>query len=374
MTDDRRVAAAPLITGPGAPTLGSLGERRLIRDVIAPRFTTRPPWIWSVGDDCAVMDVEGGRRLALTTDPCPLPVVALLGDTDLFHWGWLTVVINLSDLAAVGATPLGLVASVVAPPDLSVSDFHRYLDGIEQAGARWNCPLVGGNMKDGQEFSVTGTAVGELTTDPLSRGGGADGDVVLVAGDVGLFWSAVLSKLTPLPDAFRRFETAFSRALFRPTPKVEWGCYLAASGSITSCVDASDGLGSALVTIAEATSTGVILDYGRLIQRPHVLEVAEAAAVHPLNLALSWGDWQLVFTAPPAAVPSILQHAPDDQIQVIGKLSADHSSHVHVEQVDASPRTVAVRGGERFAAGSYFTEGLDGYIETLQAPPFMDGD
>lgn len=98
-------------------TLGDLGERRILREVI-PRFSS------AAGDDCAAIHGGAGTTV-ITTDPVPPPAATVIGgDPDLFWTGWLLVTINASDIAASGARPVAFVAALDLPRDLEVSSFE----------------------------------------------------------------------------------------------------------------------------------------------------------------------------------------------------------------------------------------------------------
>src|SRR5712671_5686858 len=111
--------------------LRDLGERRILREIIYPRFSSFDGQIVGIGDDCAILPSPPiGHALVVTTDPCPTPVVCMVERPDMYHYGRMTILINVSDLAAMGAQPLGIVVSTVMPEDMSVREFDRFLDGI----------------------------------------------------------------------------------------------------------------------------------------------------------------------------------------------------------------------------------------------------
>ena len=114
---------------PPDATRSDLGERRLVAGVLAPRPRHQP----GCGDACAPVPPPAAAdfELVATTDPCPAPLVSSLGWDDLYHRGWLLATIKLSDLAAAGAVPLGLMVSYVLPGDLPVAQFERLVRGVD---------------------------------------------------------------------------------------------------------------------------------------------------------------------------------------------------------------------------------------------------
>src|SRR5437868_5550458 len=125
-----------------AQTLGDLGERTIIREILAPRYS---PAAESFGDDCvAIAHAQG--FVIITTDPCPPPMAMQVGFPDLLYRGWLLATINLSDLAAAGARPLGLLTSLQLPATTPTEDFERLLDGIDECCAEHGTAVLGGNL------------------------------------------------------------------------------------------------------------------------------------------------------------------------------------------------------------------------------------
>src|SRR4051812_30627116 len=110
-------------------TLNTLGERRIIAEVFAKRYAHRER---PFGDDCAVVMETPTGTIVASTDPSPKPVAWELGIRDYYHWGWLLASINLSDLAAAGASPIGLLTSLTLPGDMSQAILERFLDGVDE--------------------------------------------------------------------------------------------------------------------------------------------------------------------------------------------------------------------------------------------------
>ena len=145
--------------------LRDLGERRLIDEILRPRYASSTD---TFGDDCASLVVPSGHRLIVTTDPCPQPMAELLGFADPFFRGWLLATINLSDLAAAGAVPLGLLTSLVLESEMPISSFLRLLDGIDECCRLNGTGVIGGNLKEGKQIDVQATAFGCVPDRPLS--------------------------------------------------------------------------------------------------------------------------------------------------------------------------------------------------------------
>jgi thiamine-monophosphate kinase len=353
-------------------TLGDLGERTILKQIVIPLFSAAQVGPYGIGDDCALIPITTRDHfLAITTDPCPTPVVFELGDQDYWHFGWMTALINVSDLAAAGATPIGIVVSTIMPPDMPVADYQRFLDGLEAAASRWACPVLGGNIKDGPTFSATGTALGLVKADAIMRRVGATaGDWICVVGTMGLFWAAVLQRMFPEQVTVGLNHAALLRqALHRPEARLSEGLALAASGLVSTCMDASDGVGGCLIELAEQNGADFVLD-GSLL-RPHqtVAAVAHRLGIDGRKLMLSWGNWELVLTVPAEKLRGLndLAAAQGFTCTPIGRVRPG-PGYVLLDE-DGAVLPVVNFASERFTGTSYFTHGLEAYADWLLGQP-----
>jgi thiamine-monophosphate kinase len=352
-------------------TLRDLGERNIVEQLIAPRFRYPDSGFIGVGDDCAVIPPPpAGHSFVFTTDPCPTPVVCLLEAPDFYHYGRLTVLINVSDLAAMGASPVGLLVSTVMPEAMTTQDYERFLDGLADASREWNCPILGGNIKDGAQFTATGSALGVVESElVMLRTGTAPGDRVFVIGDMGLFWSACLTRLAPEMSLEHGYVEYLNKSLYRPQPRIREGMALARTRRITSCIDSSDGVIGCLRELALRNSVNIVVESDLLRPHPAVEAVASKANIDVRKLMLSWGDWQLVCTVSPQASGQI-----STLMQSLGTVCFD------VGEVQAGAGVVYLQeqgrleeitnfASERFSETSFFTHGLEAYIELLRSQP-----
>jgi len=348
-------------------TLADLGERRIVREILEPRYTRR-----YVGDDCAIAEIDSGwRYLALTTDPCPEPMAALLGFTDPFYRGWLFATINLSDLAAAGARPLGLLASMVLPRDYLLRDFMRLLDGMDACCSAAGTRVIGGNLKEGQGIDLVGSAVGTCGDwMPLQRAGAHPSDVVVVIGDMGLFWTGVLASQNHLLPPVAT-DHPLLRTVLTPIPKVAVGVAAAQQSLLSSCMDNSDGLPPTVSQLASSSGVRFELDLSAIEFDSRVTSMAQQLALDPVRLALGWGDWQLVGTVSPTRLSALqrLCHERSVELHIIGQVQSGSGVGVYY---NGRRGTLAPLESERFAANSWFTAGLDTYIEALKENPVVE--
>ncbi len=268
-------------------TLADLGERALVRRLLAIYGKAEER---GLGDDAAFLPV-GDRYLLLATDSINArthipPGVA--GD----QVGWYAAAVNLSDIAAMGGKPFGLLVSLILPPQLEVSYVESMARGLHACAENYDVAILGGDTKEGAEISVCVTAAGWTQGDRvLRRKGARPGDVLAVTGVLG--WAGWgLSRLKEGIEENRAMD-----AVMRPQPRVEEGLLLAASGGVTSCIDDSDGLAASLGQLSEASQVAFRVEYDRLPQAPPLVD--QEAAARKNTLLFQGGDFELVFTCRP---------------------------------------------------------------------------
>lgn len=231
-------------------------------------------------DDCAVLNI-GGETLIITHDMMAQGT-HFREDADMADVAWKLVASNLSDLAAKGAEPVGVLLG-----HMLGRDDARFLKGLHEALAAFGAPLLGGDTVAGAGARSFGlTAIGRATHTPVpSRSGAQAGDQVYVTGPVG--------------RAMLGFEgDPEHRAAFdRPVPRLAEGIALAPQ--VTAMMDVSDGLLLDAWRLAEASGVTLALD-------PQAIPVADPARA---GECMRWGDdYELLFTAPPAARLPIAAH------------------------------------------------------------------
>lgn len=351
-------------------TLKDLGENGILHRLIVPRFPPPHNFLLSIGDDCAAFfPKQKGHAIITTTDPCPTPVANLLGYDDYYNYGWLTVVINVSDLGSMGAEPIGLLTSTVMPEDMLITDYERFLDGLSDASNRFNCPIVGGNIKDGKEFTASGSAFGSVDPDlMMQRKGALSGDFICVIGEMGIFWASVVSHLKNIEIDNKNKEKA-NESILKPVPKIFEGIQLAKQKALTSCMDSSDGVTSCLYTIAQANKVDIVIDLNSLRPHPLVTKIADQAGVDYRKLMLSWGGWELVGTVSPEKLNTVSQISKSLGVtcNIIGNV-VEGDGNVWASEQDKKG-VLSDLGSYRFCGTSFFSHGLEAYIDYLFNTP-----
>jgi thiamine-monophosphate kinase len=329
------------MSGSTEQRLGDLGEQWIQREVLRPRYGGTEGF----GDDSAFLaKVDTPSELVATTDSCPTPVVNILRDPDLFHAGWLLATINLSDLAAAGAEPLGLVVNYTLPKTTTVREFERLLDGVDESCAAHGTKVAGGDLRDGA-VQLTATAIGRCVPGSRLRRSGAEaGDRLLLVGSPGYLWAAALLETgrAKLPAPAR--EEIWERAC-RPMAQLAAGRLLA--GYARAAMDVSDGLYATVRTLCEANEVGATITGEFELDGP-LADVARQCGLRPFDLAQTWGDWGLVVAVRAEDVEVVTKTLLGDGIaaQEIGTLTAD-------QQLTAGTAPWEGIAQERFSAGSW---------------------
>lgn len=343
MTDDR--------------LLDECGESWLIDHVFAPRYQrdgTR-----RFGDDTAVVVEEISSQkgiLVATVDPCPPPAAIELGHEDYYFWGWLAVVINMSDLAASGAQPVALLSSLELPASMKVDELNRLLDGMDAAAAASGAAIIGGNIKEADRLGITVTAIGSCNPRKLSRVGASKGDALLAVGPLGEFWAQFFDARDGL--------LAEPRGVLLPEPQIQAGLMLVRQPAVHCCADNSDGLATAVSHIAESNAMGAVIEVEHLEFSDNVARCAQRLGIPPLNLAVGWGDWNLVCAVAPSEVASVRERLSEAGI---GSTRIGHLTAAPGLMLAKNGRTIAITPprSERLTKDSWMTSGIRTYIESI---------
>lgn len=237
------------------------------------------------GDDCAVLAPSRGAQ-CITTDAIVEDVHftrAAFSPADIGH---KALAVNLSDLAAMGATPRWFVCALALPRDYPPRELSALARGMAALARAHRIALVGGNFTAARELSVTLTAAGELSHPPLTRAGARPGDLLYVSGTLG---DARLG-LQQLQRGVRRGSSV--RRQRRPEPRVALGRLAARFAS--AGMDVSDGLAQDLGHLCAASRVGVELALERLPLSPAV-----RAALGPEGALAGGEDYELLLAVPP---------------------------------------------------------------------------
>jgi thiamine-monophosphate kinase len=264
------------------------------------------------GDDAALI-AWPEESLAATTDLL-VEGVDFLPDADPKRIGRRAVAVNLSDLAAMGATPAFFLLAIGFPAERGEEFALAITRGAIERGAEFGAHLAGGDLSSAAQTIVSVAAWGRPAPSPLTRSGARPGDAVFVSGHPGdaaaglrlartiAGFSRASGDADPrFPELSAEHQQRLLAAFQDPVPRVALGRGLAEEGLATAAIDVSDGLGVDAGRLARASGARLLLEEDRLpLSRP-LISFAEMEELDAVELAVSGGDdYELLFTASPA--------------------------------------------------------------------------
>jgi thiamine-monophosphate kinase len=285
------------------------------------RMVGRADIALGIGDDAALLQVSAGKLIAISTDTLVQGTHFLPG-TPASYMGHKALAVNLSDLAAMGATPrwFTMALSLPAPDALALEPF---LDGLLDLADAHEISLVGGDTTRGP-LAITITVLGEVAPSlALQRSHARVGDGIYVSGTLGDAAAALALRLaSSSPGSAGTAEpAALSARLDCPTPRVRLGQKLV--GIAHACIDVSDGLLADLRHICQASAVGAQV-YAQALPISAALR-AHCDAAKAAEFAQSGGDdYELCFTAPSSAEAALAQLAQSLSVPItrIGVITA----------------------------------------------------
>ena len=245
----------------------------------------------ALGDDCASVP-DGDGTLVLSTDASIENVHFRRGWMTAEEIGWRAAAAALSDLAAQGAMPVGLLAAVALPRETPAEDSTAIMRGVGRAAADSGATVLGGDLSAAGEWMITVTVVGRAVH-PVSRRGASPGDGLWVTGALGAARAAL--------DAWRagREPGPGAREAFaHPRPRIAAGRWLGEHG-VRAMLDLSDGLAADAAHLAAASGCRAEIDLGSVPTAGDAVVAAIAAGIEPPLYAAAGGeDYELLAALP----------------------------------------------------------------------------
>lgn len=310
--------------------VSTLGEFGLIGRLTANNETRQASTVVSVGDDAAVID-QFGRQTVISTDMLIEGIHFDLSYTPLKHLGYKSVVVNLSDIYAMNATPTQILLSIGFSNRFSVEALEEFYEGVYAACEKYQIDLVGGDTSSSNKgFIISVTAIGEVAPDHyVKRSGAKANDLICVSGELG---GAFLG-LTILEREKRIFEETGAQPdlenqayivgrLLKPEARKDLIEFFETSElKPTAMMDISDGLSSDLLHICKQSQVGCVLYEDKIPFNEGAREFAYKLKLDPTACALSGGeDYELLFTISQEDYEKV-KNNPD--ISIIGYVSPE---------------------------------------------------
>lgn len=280
-------------------------ERALIARLLAPVATH--PAARGLADDAAVLVPPMGRDLVFTHDMLA-EGVHFLGDDPPADVAGKLVAVNLSDLAAMGARPLGVLMGLGLAGQ-GEDWLAAFVRGLGEACARWSAPLLGGDTVAGLGALVLGmTAIGQVAPGTaLSRGRARAGDDLWVSGNIGDAGLGLAVLRGRYGDAADDVRARLIAAYRRPEPRLALGAALV--GLATACMDVSDGLLIDAERFAAASGVRAVVRLGDMPVSRAAEAVGAAVGAQRLALAAAGDDYELLFAAAPESAGEVVARA-----------------------------------------------------------------
>lgn len=302
--------------------VSDIGEKELIKYILANCKTITP-------DDTAVTPIANTNLIST----CDMLIQSkhFPKGMSYFQMGFKSVTVNVSDLAAMGATPLGFLLSIAIPKDFKVDNFKQIINGVMKACDYYNIPLIGGDTNEASEIIISGTALGLCDT-PLMKNTSKKGDLVVLTGDIGLAGLGF-----NLED-----ENIYTKHALEPIAKIKEGINIKNAGA-TSATDITDGLASEFYEM-KRPDIGFMIYEDKLNVSDEFKTLATKLNLNYLDLLLHVGeDFEIVFTIGQKNLDKL-----NFNYQVIGEVTG--SKKVEITLNNSKVKEISSKGYDHYVS------------------------
>lgn len=269
--------------------LSELGEDKII-EIVGKNASV------STNDDCAIIDLDNKHFLLASIDASyefqDFPHFATF-----YEKAWQIVVCSLSDIAAMGGEPIGLLDCLELSANMTSDDLKQISLGINHAAREFGAKVLGGDINSSNRLGITVTVIGRVKKDEvLRRSGGKVNNKVGLIGHIGDYNAAYFAfknaiKLSSSDKSY------LLNAMLKLRPQIDIGRAIAKIKKVTSCIDLNDGLERGLKELARAGKLKIDIDEDSLPVSEVGLRVAKKLNMKPSNIALNFsGDLNLLIT------------------------------------------------------------------------------
>jgi thiamine-monophosphate kinase len=317
--------------------ISSLGEFGLIEHLTKNIELQNASSVLGVGDDAAVID-HFGKQTVVTTDLLVEGVHFDLIYTPLRHLGYKSVVVNLSDIYAMNATPTQITIAIAISNRFSLEAIDEFYEGVYAACEKYGVDLVGGDTTSSQKgFIISITAIGEVAPDKfVKRSTAQQGDLLCVSGYLGAAYVGLLflereKKIyleSPGVQPDLEGESYVIGRMLKPEARKDIVEFLANREIVpTSMMDISDGLSSEILHICKQSHVGCVLYEEKIPIAEEMKKAAYKFEIDPTACALSGGeDYELLFTIAQADHEKLVLN---EDISVIGYMTEpEQGAHI----------------------------------------------
>ena len=313
-------------------SLSDLGEFGLISRLTEKIELKNNSTVKGVGDDAAVLSFPD-KKIVVTTDLLTEGIHFNLMYVPLKHLGYKSVVVNLSDVYAMNATPKQITVSIAISSKFSLEAIEELYSGIHLACEKYGVDLIGGDTTSSLTgLTISITAIGEATEEELTyRSGAQVNDLLCVSGDLGGAYMGLqllereneVFKVNPhMPPMLDGYNYILERQL-NPEARGDIKELLKTLNiKPTAMIDISDGLSSEILHLCKASKVGCNLYEEKVPLDKQTKDFAEELSINPLVAALNGGeDYELLFTVPLSCFDTIKK---EFDITVIGHITPEN--------------------------------------------------
>jgi thiamine-monophosphate kinase len=277
-------------------------------------FSSRPDVLLGVGDDCAILDLNGDTLLLATSDSQVEGVHFTRQFSSPEQIGRKALSVNLSDIAAMGGEPRYALVSLILPANLSRSYIDNLYAGIRHEAAHYATAIVGGNISSSGKAAslvIDITLLGIIERGrAITRSGAHNGDTLMVTGTLGDSAAGLYTLLHPSARYPRNAQEMLRTVHRTPQPRIRVGRILSQLGPalITAMLDVSDGLSGDLAHLCAQSNVGARIELAHLPLSPSIHAVAASINYDPFSWALHGGeDYELLFTVSPGHEQKVIE-------------------------------------------------------------------
>ena len=286
--------------------VSEIGEFQLIQALAGGFSTLGPRPLIGMGDDAAILANPASAHLVISTDLLVEDIHFSKHTSSFYDIGYKAAVANLSDIAAMGATPTYILVAVALPSHMKFGDWKDMYRGLSVPCKAHGVQLVGGDTSASRSsLFLAITILGEVEPGhALTRGGAEEGDIIYVSGSLGNS-AAGLACLTHQPSCgkvstLRQPMKFLVNRHLRPTPRIALGRLLSSRRLASAALDLSDGLSGDIAHLCQQSRVGALILEASLPMSPHLLTYTSQVNVDALPWALHGGEeYELVFTVSP---------------------------------------------------------------------------
>ena len=300
---------------------------------IATLFSTLPhSGFEPIGDDCTVLPM-GDEALVMTTDMLVEDIHFLRGASSPEEVGEKSLMVNISDVAAMGATPVATLLSIALPESAQGEWAERFMRGYYEASAREGVALVGGDTTASRDkISINVVAVGRAPMANVKRRSAAKvGDVIAVTGKLGISSKGLVDIM------FGDLNTEAAKAHRRGQARTAEGAWLGAREEVHAMMDISDGIGSDIKHIMEQSKVGATIN------------LEQVPTDYDIRYATTGGeDYELLLTIEPESFDTVAQALYDATGTTLTAIGTITDTEALTWLDNGTPSDIEIRGFEHF--------------------------